>query len=92
MIGSSITITPDRVAELMGSPIARPHPDEQRALEHVGRMIAKRSIETGLSAQAVFAAEFAGRPWTITERPAGDDELEVTLSFTRPHVTVQGEG
>jgi hypothetical protein len=90
MIGSVITLEPDRVLELLLSPVATPSPDEVRAFEHVGRIIARRSAESGLSLSAVFESEFVGRPWTLTERPAGDDELEVTLSFVRPHDTGEG--
>lgn len=88
MIGAEITISPDRARELMCSPVAVPTVAEVRALEHVGRCLAVRCTETGLTPSQMFDHEFAGRPWTVTEVPVPGGGFEVTLSFTPPRPVV----
>lgn len=92
MIGSLIVITPERfesALEPIGVPLTD---DEQRALEHVGRAIARRSIETGRTAADVFTTEFAGRPWSVREVPDAFGMIDVTISFDLPHIDAQGAG
>lgn len=88
MIGSEITISPERARELMCSPVAVPTVAESRALEHVGRCLAVRCLETGLTASQMFDREFAGRPWTVTEVPEPGGGFAVTLSFEPPRPVV----
>lgn len=88
MIGAEITISPDRARELMCSPLAMPTAAEAWALEHVGRCLAVRCLETGLTPSQMFDHEFAGRPWTVTEVPEPGGGFEVTLSFEPPRPVV----